>query len=504
MTKCKDTFEMPPPAIPPQEIKEKFSTDVVIVGAGTSGKAAALTAAQGGAKVIQIDKHTMFRWNGGHIAAIDSRVQRKLGIKVDKEEVIRQLMKYGNNIPDQRLIRLWAEHSGEVLDWVMDMTDAEGIETRMYQWPQPAKFDYKKETYPEFPVCHWMSYQGSTMLNHSLSLACLEKNALKLGVDVRYRTRAVRLIRNGKGRVTGVIARNPEGYYIQINAKKAVIVCTGDYSNNPAMVDKYCSHASEIARLNNIYMTRHEDLTRAPEPLNVGDGHLMAMWIGAVMSETLHAPVAHSTIGSMGNAPYLRVNILGQRYENEDVPGQSMANQLVRQPEKKVWQVYDAGWPQQVDNFGIGLGKFSDPKMLKQRVKDTAIQADTLKELAEKMRVPVETFLATVARYNQLAVKGQDLDFGKRADRLFPLDKPPFYASTIEQELLVILGGLNCNPSLQPLDEDFQVIPGLYLAGNTVGNIFAIDYPTMCPGMTHGMAYVTGYFAGKGAAAEKG
>ena len=72
----------------------------------------------------------------------------------------------------------------------------------------------------------------------------------------------------------------------------------------------------------------------------------------------------------------------------------------------------------------------------------------------------------------------------------------------VEQEFLVVLGGLNTNLKLQPLDANRKVIPGLYLAGNTVGNRFAVDYPTMCPGLTHGMAWVTGRFAGLYAAAE--
>jgi hypothetical protein len=79
----KDSFEIEPPLIPPKDIKETFITDVVVVGAGTSGKAAALSAAEAGAKVIQIDKHVTYRWSGGLIAAVDSRLQKKMGIKVD-------------------------------------------------------------------------------------------------------------------------------------------------------------------------------------------------------------------------------------------------------------------------------------------------------------------------------------------------------------------------------------------------------------------------------------
>ena len=125
------TYHVPSLPISPQEIKETFTADVVVVGAGTSGKAAALAAAQAGARIIQIDKHTTFRYGGGHIAAIDSRVQKRLGIKIEKDDVYLQLMRWGANYPDQRFYRLWADNSGATLDWVMDMTDPEGIQTLM-------------------------------------------------------------------------------------------------------------------------------------------------------------------------------------------------------------------------------------------------------------------------------------------------------------------------------------------------------------------------------------
>jgi fumarate reductase flavoprotein subunit len=500
----RDSFEIPPPPIPAENIKETFTTDVVVIGAGTSGKAAVLAAAEAGAKVIQIDKHVTYRWNGGHIAAIDSRLQKKLGIKVDKEEVIQELMKWAGNKPNQQFYRLWADQSGAVMDWIMDMTDPEGIDTVMYQWPQPAAYDPSTESYPEFPVCHWHSYKGSIELNHSLALECAQKKALKLGVDIRYQHRAVQLIRQGKGRVTGVIARNPEGYHVQFNARKAVVLCTGDYGSNPAMMQKYCSTQAEVARVNNIYMTRHDDLTLAPEPLNVGDGHLMAMWIGAVMEPGPHASVSHVQSSPVGLAAFLRVNIEGKRYENEDVSNQSVANSLTLQPGKKVWQIYDDKWEEEIPRMGVGLCKFFEANdYVRNRVRDGAIKADTLEKLALKIEIPYGTLSATVNRYNKLARMGKDLDFGKRPDRLTPIEKPPFYASALEQSFLVVLGGLNTNMKLQPLDADRKVIPGIYLAGNTVGNRFAVDYPTMCPGLSHGLAWTTGRLAGINATAEK-
>jgi fumarate reductase flavoprotein subunit len=270
------------------------------------------------------------------------------------------------------------------------------------------------------------------------------------------------------------------------------------------MMQKYCPIAADVARENNIYMNNPWNPIEAPEPLNVGDGHQMAMWIGAVMEPGPHAPMAHSTIGPLGNSPHLRVNIEGNRYENEDVPGQSIANALVRQPGKKVWQICDSKWPEEFPKMGVGLGKFNVVNdMVRAYFKQLAVEANTIEELAQKIKVPVGAFKATVARYNELARLGKDLDFGKRPDRLTTIEKPPYYAGPVKQELLVVLGGLNTNIKLQPLDANRNVIPGLYLAGNTVGNRFAIDYPTMCPGLTHGMAWTTGRLAGLSAAAEK-
>jgi fumarate reductase flavoprotein subunit len=492
------------PDVQPEEISKTFETDVVVAGAGTSGKAAALSAAEAGARVIQIDKHTTYRWGGGLIAAIDSRLQREQGVKVDKDEAILALMRYGANKPDQKLYRVWADNSGPVLDWLMEKTDAGGIKTVLYQWPRPARYDPKTEYYPDFPVGHMHTDGKIVGLHHKFALDIAQEHALRLGVDIRYRTPAVQLIRQQNGRVTGIIARDETGGYVQFNARKAVIVCTGDYGNNPRMMEKYCAPAAEIARTNNIYMTRNEDLLNAPAPLNVGDGHLMAMRIGAVMELPPHAPMSHATVGPSGQNAFLRVNIDGERYENEDVPAQSTANSLEKQPGKRVWQVFDSKWESELPFMGVGLGTFTQANdMIHAQVEEMTVKADTIRGLAEKMEVPVKTFEATITRYNELARKGKDVDYGKRPDRLMTVDKPPFYAGIIQQHILVVLGGLNTNPRFQPLDADRKVIPGLYLAGNTVGNRFAIDYPTMCIGLSHGFAWTSGRLAGLYAAAEK-
>jgi fumarate reductase flavoprotein subunit len=430
-------------------------------------------------------------------------LQKKHGVKVDKDRAILELMKYGGNKPDQRLYRLWADNSGAVLDWLTDMTDAAGIKLLPYQWPRKPGFEPEKEYYPDFPVSHFHS-DGTPGLKHRIALECVQNHAIKAGVDIRYQTPAVQLVRGENGRVTGIIARDRSGDYVRFNARRAVVLSTGDYGNNPWMVEKYCAPAIEVARDHNIYMTRNQDLLDAREPINVGDGHQMAMLIGAVMEPAPHAPMAHATVGPSGANAFLRVNIDGERFENEDVPAQSSANSLARQPGKRVWQVFDNKWEKELPLMGVGLGTFDEATdMIRTQVEQTTVKADTIEQLARKMEVPVGTFKAAVERYNQMARLGKDLDYAKRPDRLFPVDRPPFFAGIIQQHLLVIMGGIITNPQLQPLDEDRKVIPGLYLAGNTVGNRFAGDYPTMCAGLSHGFAWTTGRLAGLAAAAER-
>jgi fumarate reductase flavoprotein subunit len=468
-------FEIPPEPIPKGHIKKHISTEIVVVGAGIAGLGAALSAAEAGAKTVLVEKMATVQARGHDNAFIGSRLQEKLGIQIDKDEVILNLMKYGANKPNQRLIRMWAEGSGETADWLMDMTDAAGLEVIIKQHPPPPSFNNATEYYPQYQVTHHY--------RNELPVAkCLLDNALRKGVVPYFRTRARQLLRKEKGRVTGVIAQNAAGEYLQFNATKAVILCTGDYGNNAEIMAKYCPQTWYLA----------------PTILtSTGDGHMMAMWIGAVMEPGPHTPMIHGPAGPLLSAAFLQVNLLGKRFQNEDVPIQSNVNAVERQPGQVAWQVFDSKYPEELPYHGLGLGKIIiATEKIRQEVAKIAIMANSIEELAVKMKLPVKTFKATIKRYNELARLGRDLDFGKRPDRLSPIEKPPYYAGKSGYSLLTVLGGLNVNEELQPLDKDWQAIPGIYLAGNTMGNRFAVDYPTMCPGLSHGMAIHFGRIAG--------
>jgi fumarate reductase flavoprotein subunit len=130
----KYSWETPPVAIPDSRIKEKVTREIVIIGCGVSGATASASATEAGAKVIVIEKHTTYNSRGSDNAAIDSKVQKKLGVKVDKDEVVLALQKLSGNRSDQRLLRLWADNSGRIIDWIGDMLEPAGYSTVLRYW----------------------------------------------------------------------------------------------------------------------------------------------------------------------------------------------------------------------------------------------------------------------------------------------------------------------------------------------------------------------------------
>jgi succinate dehydrogenase/fumarate reductase flavoprotein subunit len=488
-------WEIAPVPIPASEIKSTVTTEVVVIGAGISGIVSALSAAEGGAKVLVIEKMKKFSARGFDIAAVDSRCQKKLGIKIDVPKAIRDLVKNGDKQIKEELYWIWARHSGKVMDWILDQTEPAGLVTKM------AAAHYQGPTYFEYPVTHHILGGPHTTEGSVIDVVTIfEKNAKAKGVDFRYNTPAVRLIREGNGPVTGVIA-GTAGNYTRFIATKGVVMATGDYGSNPEMLRYYCPIATYVDL--NLY---------TPIGANVGDGHKMGLWAGAAMQKGTHAPMIH-TLGGAWEYFFLHVNKRGLRYQNEDLSAQANCLGKMMQPDGIGWTLLDSDFLKHVpQTIPIGGGFFwdhpdrnmdeewkpdKDMAVLEDNIKaGLAFKADTLNELATKMKVPADALKKTVARYNELVKKGVDEDFGKRSELLFPIEKPPFYAGLMKSALLATTSGLRVNTRLEVLDEHDEPIGGLYAVGNVQGDLFAVDYPTIFPGLSHGRCVTFGRLVG--------
>lgn len=485
------SFDNPPAPVAESDIKATKTADVVVLGAGVSGFCAALSASEGGAKVIQIEKRNTFMYHGGWNGVIGDRLHEQQGVALNRELIVNEIMRFAAFHNDQRLVMMWANNSGRVMNKLLDLADANGIKYRVAT-------DVKSwSSYQEFPT----AVQFLPEMQKTLA-SMLEKEVLAKGVDLMYETQAIYLLKDDAGtKVTGVIAKGKDGY-IKVNANKAVIICTGGYVNNQEMFEKYEPRGLKVK--SSMYS----------EGTDMGEGINMGIWAGGVKQETTCPMLWDGLVEnnpmfiSIARQPWLYVNLNGERYGNEDAPYGYTANQDINQPNNEKWSIWDANWKDDVKKFGGtvcenmdgSLPFWTDKSYDHYKEAGNIIEANTIEELADLMKIPKEAFLASVKRYNELVEKGVDDDFCKDAKKLTAIKQAPFAACKVGTGTLVTLDGLQINPNMQVLDANKKPIPGLYAAGNASGNFFSNDYSIMITGVSHGRALTFGWVAGENAA----
>lgn len=499
------TWEIVPEPIADEQIVETVDADAVIVGAGISGVAAFMYAAEGGAKTVLVEKGTSYNGRGLDFSAIGTKVQAENGIVLDKGQIINDLIKSSGYKANGSLIRLWTDHSGWVFDRLIDMTRADGGDVVLGEGSK-ALADGTDFCTRAYPTDHMF---GGLIVGTLDLMGRMVKVGLENGGEVRYETRAEQLVRGEDGRVCAVVCSTPAGY-VRFNASKGVILASGDYGSNPEMVQAWSPLLANAE--GNVY---------SPEGLNTGECINMAAWVGAGIQQSCHAAMVHPIFGGGAFCPaaFLKVNAEGVRVCNEltTLPGLSNMYMTTR---GKVWTIFDDDFEAQVpqmhplsnyNNMTAGpvtsgfLSGIWDPanpptqtEIVERCLEDgTTVRADTVEELAEKIGVPADALAATVARYNELAEAGVDVDFNKGAENLFPIAKPPFYASIGTAKVLVIAGALDVNSNMNVLNKQGEPIEGLYAVGNVMGNFFANDYPICCPGLSHGRCLTLGSLIGK-------
>jgi fumarate reductase flavoprotein subunit len=455
-----------------------------------AGLAATHAAAEAGAKVVLLEKMKTFSARGYANGAINSKAHKMAGVELDKEEIIAELVRWASNRVQQKLIRTWADKSGEVMDCYIDLAEANGLIAEI----DPESFVISP-FYKEYrTTVKFRKPEDTGWFFEPRIAAIIEKEARKHGADIRYKTPAEQLVKDEKtGKIVAVIAKH-EGAYIRVDARKAVILTTGDYGSNTEMIDAWAPLLNKVdARL------------YTPLGGNAGDGIKMAMWQGADIQDAPHPTVIHVVPGigcdlMSSNQTFLQINRNGKRYGNEAQPLQGICNGRFMQPGNKSWSVFDAKYAQdhaKLDQAPFGPIVEHEGQLEESVEKQLAFKADTIERLAQLIGVPAAELGRTVARYTEMARMGKDEDFGKPGRLMFTIEKPPFYALPIPVHQLVVVGGLSVNGDSQVLDKNGNVIPGLYAVGNVAGNFFANDYPLTAPGLSHGRCLTLGRILGQ-------
>jgi len=520
-----------PAKISPALFSEVYLSDIVIVGAGNAGMAAGMRAIERGASVTIVERMSAVGASRSSFAAIDSRLQKNAGIHLNKHEVVEELCKYASHRVDQKLVRLWADESGKTMDWLEDLMAEQGFE--MLIETDCGNDDHG--FYKTFPTCHNLQsvygddeiipYMANASVHPEIAMH-LVKPFTQAGGQILFNTPMQQLICNDAGRVIGAVCKDADGDYIGVYARKGVMICTGGYANN-----------EEMMRDMNPQTVAH-CTTMEAYPGNCGDGIKAATWIGADKDDVATAMVfdrggVPSGVGGggmyvnsgvmthIGSQPFLKVNHDGERFCNESVPYDHIYHAATKEKLSTYCMIFDANWREQTRQFHtIGCSRMQLSPSGSKYILSTedfqefffqnilmpagiCVEADTLEGLAEKLLIPVDTFKATVARYNELCAKGVDDDFGKESYRLLPINTPPYRAVTLGGQLLCTLDGLRINTKMQVLNKDGAVIDGLYAGGNDSGGFFSNCYPELIVGVAMGRTFTFARLAGENMASAE-
>lgn len=439
-----------------------METDILVVGGGAAGFAAALEAAERGAEVLVLEKLSetggSSAMSGGCLAFAGTDMQREQGLADDAALLASDLKQLGGGAADDALIAVYADHQLETYDWLKahGQVFAPGLEASSGQ---------------SVPRVHTVDPADLVRL---LAARCRATGKVTLLTN----TAARRLRRDAtSGRVTGLLAEGPDGA-LDITARRGVILASGGFSRNPELLAQFapaCEHAVFVGGEG-----------------NAGDGLRMAWALGADLRDMAQIK------GTFGKHPTdelnnhsclcvykgaIAVNQDGRRFVDESLSYKLLGEACLRQPYGTGFQILDAPIMASGDNE-VRILDFE-----RRLEEGLFIEADTLEDLARQIEVPEATLLKTVADYNRFVDAGEDPEFGRRHmvhnhGALRRIETPPFYAYPSTAAVYGTYCGLRVDPQMHVIDVFGERIDGLLAAGEVVGGF-------------HGNAYMTGSALGK-------
>ena len=414
--------------------------DIAIIGAGGAGLVAATEAASKGAKVIVLEKMSIVGGNSnfstGGISASYTKEQARLHIDDSPDLFYDDTMKGGYYLNDPSLVHTLVDKSPAIVDWLQsDLIGADLTDVGIFGGATKKRIHRPKG--------------GEAIGEHLIPL--LHKAAEKNGADIRLNNKAIDILNEG-GKASGVKVSTKEGEYT-LHAK-ALIIATGGFGANPEMIQLY------NPSLVGFGTTNHAGAT--------GDAFKMVEKFDAALVQMTqiqtHPTVAKGTNCMIteavsGNGAIL-VNQYGERFVNEMETRDVVSGAILSQTGKTAFLVFD----QSVRASLKAIEGYAKQGFL--------TEAESIKELAEKLSMPKEELEKTIAAYNAAAKSGSDREFGRnKASMERILSTAPFYAIECEPAVHHTMGGLKINSQAEVQNTKGASIPGLYAAGEVTGGV---------------------------------
>ncbi|HOG62820.1 MAG TPA: flavocytochrome c [Sedimentibacter sp.] len=437
-----------------RDIKTEREAEIVIIGAGGTGLAAAVTAGQEGASVIVLETNGFAGGNllvsGGVYNSPEPEMQAKQGIEDSPELFMQQTLAGGDNIANPELVRILAYNALDGLNWLKELGNE--FEDQVIQAPG---------------ALHPRSHNTTAPLGSGIIKTYLEHIDKMDNVEILYETKGESLIQED-GRVVGVIAKNPDGSKLTVKANKGVIIATGGFSKNAQLVMEY-RNAEKWPLLDENSVSTNMDSIR-------GEGIIMAREIGADVVDMDQMQFLYlgqpktgllSGVFNVSAEVTVFVNKEGKRFVAEDARRDVISSAVFAQEDGMMYMLHSAESlsdpANQLNIDGIPMKELLDIGAYGWK------QGDTLEELAKEIGVPAENLVQTIAEYNE-AVDTKNDPFGRTLLNV-KMEKGPFYAIPRVPALHHTMGGLRIDTLARVLDTKGEPIPGLYAGGEVTGGI---------------------------------
>ncbi|MFB7225775.1 flavocytochrome c [Streptomyces sp. NPDC056227] len=436
--------------------------DLVVVGSGIAGQTAATSAAEAGLSVVLLEKTDQLggssAMSGGWFAFSDTDEQEALGVEDSAELFLKDMLEAGAYLNDRSLLEAYLAHQQDTYRWLK----SHGVSFR------------------EVAISSGQSAARSHNSVIKDVLATLHRDFAALGGQTRLSHRATRLVRDGDGPVTGVVAQGAD-HEVTFTGRLGVVLATGGFSRGTKLLKTFAP----------------EQVAAIPYggKGNTGDGLRMAWKLGAGMADMSFVSGTYGSHPETGEefhelltAYYMGaiiVNKQGRRFVDESRDYKTLGREVLGQPEGLGFEVFDAK-VRATSHRGIPLKDIDTLEDL-----GHVHKADTLEELAEAAGIDPAGLVQTVARYNAGVAGEQADEVGRTAlcngvGDLMPIDRAPFYAYPAKSLMTTTYCGVTISPNGEVVDVDSDVIDGLYGIGEVTGGF-------------HGAAYITGTSLGKGA-----
>ena len=468
------------------------TADVIVVGAGGAGLSAAAGASQKGASVIVLEANGMVGGatirSGGHLLVFDDAINASMD---RNDEALQKYLVYNpadfgewadtlTTLQEQIKAYLESDQAGRFDSVEMALIDHELKGTGKDLDGNDATNDFallSASFYATNDVNAWLvsggmeiqqkmynAHGGTPVGGAAAIISTLQNMAESNGARIVLNMRATELIVED-GKVTGVIAQDAQGNPHTYHAKGGVVLSTGGFQSNAAMMAQYQKIGTGLG----------ENNASTSPATNVGDGIVMAqkldaklrdMGFAVTVMEGYHEGSSLSEFGKINANSQLTVNANGVRFGDDTKNAGMGANgtAYINQPDGLVYFIGDA---KMVNGLNAAQEGFTDTMQARG---DWFVVRDTLEEAAEAMGLEVETVIATVETFNGYVDAGEDKDFG-RTKFNGKVEEGPFCIAKGEAHYHLTFGGLTVNTDAQVLNNQDEVIPGLYAAGDVLSGL---------------------------------